>query len=354
MHVLDDLATGTVRCVFSPAPLTTIHDLLAWGTTRPDGERVAACEVDATRPVHEVAEELVRSLAKAALAAWPDWYGAADLFVRCDECSLQPALDRLAVGRAAARQRSVLRPWVSRATSLCRTNAPPVVPGFSPAVQLQQLSLAVAAHDLTLVVRALPADEPGPADLLGLARGLEWVSRHAAARVVAVLPGEWAGRAELDGVSWGWLTVDETRPDCVQTGAGFDEPLAAVSPIRGRPHPNSPGEQLMAARLRRDPVLGPLFEYNVPVATVRNSRYQVDLVWFDGKIVVEIDGYRFHSPWAEFANDRHRDYELQLSGYLVLRLTHASVMSDVELAIDKIRDLVTLRAGRALSQGSSA
>jgi very-short-patch-repair endonuclease len=100
-------------------------------------------------------------------------------------------------------------------------------------------------------------------------------------------------------------------------------------------------------------VLGPLFEYNMPVTTVRNSRYQVDLVWFDGKIVVEIDSYRFHSSRSDFANDRHRDYELQLSGFLVLRLTHHSVLADVELAMDKIRDLVNLRTGRVLPPRSS-
>lgn len=105
----------------------------------------------------------------------------------------------------------------------------------------------------------------------------------------------------------------------------------------------------MAARLSRDPVLGPLFEYNAPVTTVRGSRYLVDLVWFDGKIVVEIDGYRCHSSRSDFANDRHRDYELQLSGFLVLRLTHAGVMTDIELAIDKIRDFVNLRTNCPLA-----
>jgi hypothetical protein len=39
MHVLDDLPTGTVRCVFSSSALVTINSLRAWGTTRPDGER---------------------------------------------------------------------------------------------------------------------------------------------------------------------------------------------------------------------------------------------------------------------------------------------------------------------------
>jgi hypothetical protein len=354
MHVLDDLVAGTVRCVFSSAPPATIKKLLDWGNTRPDGERVAVSEVNASQPVSEVVEEILCSLAKAALTVWPDWYGGADLFGRCDEVSLQSAVDRFASGIAAGRQRYVLRPWVSCAASLCRVNTPPITPDFSPAIQLQQLSLAVASDDLTLVVRVSPTREPEAVDLLGLARSLEWVARRASARVVAVLPVEWAGRVELDGISWGYATSDETGADWSAEDAAFDEPAASVSPIRGRPHPDSPGEQLMAARLSRDPVLGPLFEYNMPVTTVRNSRYLVDLVWFGGRIAVEIDGYRCHSSRFDFANDRHRDYELQLSGFLVLRLTHDCVMSDVELAIDKIRDMVNLRTDRALSPRSGA
>jgi hypothetical protein len=228
------------------------------------------------------------------------------------------------------------------------------VSDFSSTVQVQQLSLAIASKDLTLVVRALPRDEVDSTNLVGLARILEWLSRNAAARVVAVLPVDWSERAELDGISWQCRTIDEAEPTRPERDCSLDEPLLTISPIRGRPHPDSPGELLMASRLGRDPMLSPLFEFNMPVTTVRKSRYQVDLVWFDGKIAVEIDGYRCHSSRLDFANDRQRDYELQLSGYLVLRLTHESVMNDVELALDKVRDLVKLRLSQPLSTRPSA
>lgn len=347
MHILDELAAGTVRCVFSSAPPATVERLLAWSGTRPDGERVVVCDIDPGGPASEAPDDFVRALARAALAVWPDWYGQPDLFARCDEASLQPALDRLA-GRAAGLQRSVFRPWVLRAATQCRAGVAPFVPGFAPTTQLQQLARAIAADALTLVVQARPAAEPEPVGLLALARNLEWVARHTAARVAAVLPVGWAARAELDGVSWDCRTDAEAAPGDAGPGAALDEPPLAVGPIRGRPHPNSPGEQLLAARLRRDPALGPLFEYNMPVTTARGTRYQADAVWFAGKVVVEVDGYRWHSSPAAFAGDRQRDYELQLSGYLVLRLPHAGVMADAELAADKVRDLVALRLGRPL------
>lgn len=231
---------------------------------------------------------------------------------------------------------------------MCRGSKPPVVSDFSPTIQLQQMALAIASNELTLAVRPLSAQEPDSVGLLSLARNLEWLSRNASARVAVVLPAVWSERAELDCISWEYRTVEEAEPIRPELSSALDEPLAIVSPIRGRPHPNSPGEQLMASRLGRDPILATLFQYNMPVTTDRESRYQVDLIWFDGKIAVEIDGYRCHSSRSDFANDRQRDYELQLSGYMVLRLTHDSVMSDVELAIDKIRDMVKLRMNQPL------
>lgn len=354
MNFLDSLAVGAVRCVFSTAPAVTIRRVLAWGRSRTDGDRIAICDADLSRPVSAMIDSFVASLARAAMTVWPDWYGRSNAFAECDEASLQSIIDRLATIRETSLQRSVLRPWLLAAVSMARMNELPILPDFSAAVQLQQLALAIADRELVLMARAASVGEPEPTGLLGLARNLEWLSRHVPARIAAVLPAVWAGRPELDGMTWECLTVDEAdeageaNPFCVETESPLDEPPVMVCPIRGRPHPNSPGEQLMASRLRLDPLLGPLFEYNMPVATVRGSRYQVDLVWFGGKLVVEIDGYRAHSSRFDFANDRHRDYELQLSGYLVLRLTHENVMRDIELEIDKIRDMVKLRMGQPL------
>jgi very-short-patch-repair endonuclease len=41
--------------------------------------------------------------------------------------------------------------------------------------------------------------------------------------------------------------------------------------------------------------------------------------------------------------DRHRDYELTLSGYTVLRLANDEIAQDIEKSLEKIRDLVHLR-----------
>ena len=356
MNLLDSLAVGAVRCVFSTAPAVTVRRVLALSRSLTDGERLVVCDGDMSRTVSAMIDGFVESLARAATTVWPDWYGQRDGFAECDEASLQPMIDSLASVREARKQRSVLRSWLLRAVPMVRADQLPIVPELSPAVQLQQLALAIADRDLVLVVHAVSVGEAESTGLLGFARNLEWLSRHVPARIVAVLPAAWARLPELDGITWDCRIVEESEEGTTFRVLGespLDEPPVMVCPIRGRPHPNSPGEQLMASRLRLDPLLGPLFAYNMSVETVRGTRYLVDLVWFHGKIVVEIDGYRAHSSRFDFANDRHRDYELQLSGYLVLRLTHENVMRDVELEIDKIRDMVKARTDQSLSPEAS-
>ena len=63
-------------------------------------------------------------------------------------------------------------------------------------------------------------------------------------------------------------------------------------------------------------------------------------------LVVELDGYGSHGNRAAFMYDRHRDYELALSGYTVLRLANDEIAQDIEKAVEKIRDLVRMRRPR--------
>jgi very-short-patch-repair endonuclease len=68
----------------------------------------------------------------------------------------------------------------------------------------------------------------------------------------------------------------------------------------------------------------------------------VDFVWTKGRLAIELDGYGSHGNRAAFMYDRHRDYELTLSGYTVLRLANEEIAQDVGKAVEKIRDIVRL------------
>lgn len=60
----------------------------------------------------------------------------------------------------------------------------------------------------------------------------------------------------------------------------------------------------------------------LPRANVRVAGCEVDLYWPDHGLVVEFDGWAYHSSRAAFERDRRRDADLQLAGQRVLRVTH--------------------------------
>jgi very-short-patch-repair endonuclease len=49
--------------------------------------------------------------------------------------------------------------------------------------------------------------------------------------------------------------------------------------------------------------------------------YQVDVLWPDQKLIVELDGYTYHSTRRAFERDRARDAALLTAGYRTLRVT---------------------------------
>jgi very-short-patch-repair endonuclease len=49
--------------------------------------------------------------------------------------------------------------------------------------------------------------------------------------------------------------------------------------------------------------------------------YEVDALWKDQKLIVELDSYSFHRHRTAFEDDRRKDGTLQLAGYIVLRIT---------------------------------
>jgi len=245
---------------------------------------------------------------------------------------------------AAVRISGVSIPWADAATRLALAGRPPRVSGILPAIELFQLSLAVGRAGLILVVDVGAAVDKLSA--LALACALEWIAQHSRAAVVAlfaelppldspfdrILHGARRVIADADG----GLSVSE---------AESIEPSGSetwLAPWRGAPHPLSEIEQRLAAMLGDGAELAELFRFNWFVDTVRGSRPKVDLVWMDGRLVVELDGYPDHSTPRAFIGDRHRDYELTLSGYTVLRLANDEIMQDYGRAIEKIRDLVRL------------
>lgn len=103
----------------------------------------------------------------------------------------------------------------------------------------------------------------------------------------------------------------------------------------------SPTETLARLALRAS---GMRVEVGVPITDVGF----VDLL-VEGRVVVELDGFAYHSGRREFAADRRRDRTLVARGFVVLRFTYADVVGDPATVVRAVR--VALSAHRGV-QGS--
>jgi very-short-patch-repair endonuclease len=291
--------------------------------------------------VEDYVEQVVIALTETAIHLWPVWFTDVS-FAMCRN----DALGRLAVGvisrEAAKRTPSVDPAWTEAAARRALAGRTPRVPGTQSTIELTQLSLAVSRSSLVYVID-VSAATAGPA---ALAHALEWVARHSRAAVVALFSELPPLDSPFDRILYGARRVTSdpspglaSKPEA-QENAGSE---IWLTPWRGAPHPLSEIEQRLAAMLADDAELAGLFCFNWFIDTIRGSRPKVDLVWMDGRLVVELDGYGDHATRRAFIGDRHRDYELVLSGYTVLRLANDEVVQDFGRAIEKIRDLVRLR-----------
>jgi hypothetical protein len=80
-----------------------------------------------------------------------------------------------------------------------------------------------------------------------------------------------------------------------------------------------------------------------PAVNVLIAGFEVDAVWEDAKLVVELDSRTFHDTAAAFEEDRARDATLQLAGYRVIRVTYRRLLREPQAVMQTIRCL--LRAG---------
>jgi hypothetical protein len=298
--------------------------------------------------------DLLGHLSRIALGLWPRWYGFDDLSTiqRFSttlhvESQVQMLLRHLQT-HASFQAAKLSLSWLQAAAERCRQGQAPVLARLSTELQLAQLACAIEPKRL-IILLAVDDPQPPPFHLYGLARALPWLANATTAQVALLVPAALADHAELESVLYDAIHLTPlpatVKPPAIPAVENDDteQQKEVIWPIRGRPHPFSPGEQRLAAQLAQEPDLASLFLCNAWVDTIRGSHYLADLLWPAGQVVVEVDGYHVHSKRPAFHADRQRDYELLISGYLVLRLSHDEVMQDVALAVHKIRDVVCFR-----------
>jgi very-short-patch-repair endonuclease len=81
-----------------------------------------------------------------------------------------------------------------------------------------------------------------------------------------------------------------------------------------------------------------------PRSNVKLGRYEIDFLWSDERIAVEVDGFRYHSSRSRFEGDRRKDAWLTARGIRVIRLSWRQI---VESAVPTI-----VQVGQALAKVS--
>jgi very-short-patch-repair endonuclease len=280
----------------------------------------------------------VEALAARAALMWPHWYSQ---HVR----SFSADHDARAILVNDERRREVLAAipgvasrWLEGAIERATRGKLPMFSTLPFETQVEQLAMALDQPDLRIAT-ILETHDPS-AGLLRVARAADWLRLHSRARVLVAVPASCHGHSELDSIAYGALFLAAEAP------ADGDAPPVSL-PRRhlhvplGRPHHASRAEQRLAQAIAGEPSLCALFELNQRIETGRGSAITVDLLWRQGRLIIEIDGWGTHGGREAFYADRHRDYELLLSGMRVLRITDDEIFGDISLVVDKIRDVVS-------------
>ena len=79
-----------------------------------------------------------------------------------------------------------------------------------------------------------------------------------------------------------------------------------------------------------------------PGVNVWIAGWLVDAVWFEQKVVVELDSRTAHSTSRAIEHDHRRDLDLRAAGYTVLRYTWQQVTETPELIVGDLRRALRL------------
>jgi hypothetical protein len=252
-------------------------------------------------------DRILNDLADLAAALWPDWDGS--------ECP-KPFPGMLPAWRLAA----------TRFTSSGRR---PRFPRLAREMEFPLLLSALPGIVLLAEVDALRSERAAP-----IIAALDWCRRHGAA-VVALL-----GEQPVPEPPWDLLLYD-----AIIVGPPPIEPAARRLILSSSDIASSGSaiERRMREALQATPDLAGLFEHEVTLQLgALGPTPRVDLLWRGGKVVLELDGPE-HERDPNYGADRHRDYELLVAGYLVLRLTNAEIQLDLSRSLEKVRRVVNLR-----------
>jgi hypothetical protein len=79
-----------------------------------------------------------------------------------------------------------------------------------------------------------------------------------------------------------------------------------------------------------------------PHTNVLVGKDEVDALWPEARLIVELDSWEFHAHRAAFEKDRDRDTDHLLAGYRTVRVTHRRLSDEPERLAAQIRTLLAV------------
>lgn len=122
-------------------------------------------------------------------------------------------------------------------------------------------------------------------------------------------------------------------------GSASMRAVLSERPVSGTVAPDSELEARFRALLRRAGLPEP--EWQVPMGSGAAMSGRVDAYFRSARLVVELDGRRFHQSPLDREEDARRDLELTRSGRRVLRLTWHQVTRRPETVIAALAEILT-------------
>ncbi len=108
---------------------------------------------------------------------------------------------------------------------------------------------------------------------------------------------------------------------------------AVVQRVGGPSLTRSQAERRLLELIRRA-------ELPPPETNVRTGRYEVDFLWREAQLVVEVDGYAFHRDRFAFERDRRRDAALMAAGMRVMRFTWRQIVEESLTVVARIAQVL--------------
>ena len=243
--------------------------------------------------------------------------------------------------------------------------APPVSPNEEPLRAAVAALRGVASHQDAARLLGIELVQPSPVRHVTVARCRSRLS-HAGTQVHRA---DLEAVAEVDGIpvtpplrtvvdlcrslplTHGVAAADSALRRRLVTAAALVAAAAELAPAVGRP-------QVREALTRVDPLSGSIleslcrlvledaglrpFETQHVVGDDRDPIGRVDFAWPEQRLVVEVDGFAFHSDRVAYRSDRRRGNALVLAGWRVLRFTWEDVVGAPQVMVAVVRHALGL------------